>query len=65
MSTLRLASRVTAVPGTAIALLGTGTVGSAFLARLSRAGELVDANVAPELVLDVLLVRWPAVRPQR
>ena len=38
---------------------------ASFLARLSRAGELVDANVAPELVLDVLLVRWPAVRPRR
>jgi DNA polymerase-3 subunit delta' len=31
-----------------------------FLARLQRAGELLDANVSPELVLDVLLVRWPA-----
>jgi DNA polymerase-3 subunit delta' len=33
---------------------------AAFLGRLARAGELVDANVSPELVLDVLLVRWPA-----
>jgi DNA polymerase-3 subunit delta' len=33
---------------------------AAFLARLQRAGELLDANVSPELVLDVLLVRWPA-----
>ena len=31
-----------------------------FLGRLARAGELLDANVSPELVLDVLLVRWPA-----
>jgi DNA polymerase-3 subunit delta' len=31
----------------------------AALVRLSRASELVDANVSPELVLDVLLVRWP------
>ena len=28
-------------------------------ASLAR-GELLDANVSPELVLDVLLVRWPA-----
>ena len=34
---------------------------AAFLARLTRAGELVDGNVSPELVLDVLLVRWPVV----
>lgn len=32
------------------------------LARLLRASELLDANVAPELVLDVLLVRWPRRR---
>jgi hypothetical protein len=24
-----------------------------------RATELVDSNVSPELVLDVLLLRWP------
>jgi DNA polymerase-3 subunit delta' len=29
------------------------------LARLVRAGELLDVNVTPELLLDVLLVRWP------
>jgi hypothetical protein len=29
------------------------------LARLVRAAELLEANVSPELVLDVLLVRWP------
>ena len=34
-----------------------------FLGRLARAGELLEANVSPELVLDVLLVRWP--RPSR
>ena len=33
---------------------------AAFLGRLARAGELLDANVSPELVLDVLLVRWPS-----
>ena len=30
-----------------------------FLARLVRADELIAGNVSPELVLDVLLVRWP------
>jgi hypothetical protein len=34
---------------------------ASFLGRLTRASELVDGNVAPELVLDVLLVRWPVV----
>jgi DNA polymerase III subunit delta' len=29
------------------------------LARLVRAGELLEVNATPELVLDVLLVRWP------
>jgi DNA polymerase III delta' subunit len=29
------------------------------LARLVRAGELLDVNATPELLLDVLLVRWP------
>jgi DNA polymerase III delta' subunit len=33
---------------------------ASFLGRLTRAGELVDGNVSPELVLDVLLIRWPA-----
>jgi hypothetical protein len=32
------------------------------LAQLLRASELLDANVSPELVLDVLLVRWPRRR---
>ena len=32
------------------------------LARLVRATELLEANVSPELVLDVLLVRWPRRR---
>ncbi len=35
---------------------------SAFLARLDAAGELVEANVRPEIVLDTLLLAWPAVR---
>jgi hypothetical protein len=32
------------------------------LARLVRAAELVDANVSPELVLDVVMLRWPRIR---
>ena len=32
------------------------------LAGLARAGELLDANVSPELLLDVLLLRWPRRR---
>ncbi len=36
---------------------------ASFLGRLARAGELLDANVSPELVLDVLLVRWPTAGP--
>jgi DNA polymerase-3 subunit delta' len=29
------------------------------LARLLRAGELLEVNASPELLLDVLLIRWP------
>ncbi len=36
---------------------------AAFIGRLARAGELLEANVSPELVLDVLLVRWPRASP--
>ncbi len=32
------------------------------LARLVRARELVEGNVSPELVLDVMLLRWPRRR---
>ncbi|HYO44513.1 MAG TPA: hypothetical protein VES19_15045 [Candidatus Limnocylindrales bacterium] len=32
---------------------------AAALARIVRAGEMLDVNATPELVLDVLLVRWP------
>ncbi len=32
------------------------------LARLARARELVDANVSPELLVDVELLRWPRAR---
>jgi hypothetical protein len=32
---------------------------SAFLERLDRSGELIEANASPELVLDVLVLGWP------
>ena len=32
---------------------------AAFLARLARAAELLDANANPELVVDVLVLAWP------
>ena len=35
----------------------------AFLGRLETAGELLEANVRPELVLDSLLLHWPRVDP--
>ncbi len=38
--------------------LPTGAAAEA-LARLARADELLEANVSPELLLDVLLLRWP------
>ncbi len=31
----------------------------AFLARLDRTAELIEANVSPELAVDVLLLAWP------
>jgi DNA polymerase III delta subunit-like protein len=30
-----------------------------FLVRLDRTGELLEANVSPELAIDVLLLAWP------
>jgi DNA polymerase III subunit delta' len=33
---------------------------TAFLDRLERAGELIDANVSPELVVDDLVLAWPS-----
>jgi len=35
-----------------------GTGSGAFLARLARAGELLEGNVGPELALDVLALAW-------
>jgi DNA polymerase III delta' subunit len=32
---------------------------AAFLVRLDRTAELLEANVSPELAIDVLLVAWP------
>jgi DNA polymerase III delta' subunit len=47
----------------AAAALAPGAAADA-LTRLLRAGELLDANVSPELLLDVLLIRWPStIRP--
>ena len=47
----------------AAAALPPGAAADA-LTRLLRAGELLDANVSPELLLDVLLIRWPStIRP--
>ena len=31
----------------------------AFLARLARAAQLLEANANPELVVDVLVLAWP------
>jgi hypothetical protein len=36
-----------------------GAVVGAFLGRLDAGGELLEANVRPELVLDSLLLAWP------
>ncbi len=38
-----------------------GAALGAFLIRLDAAGELLEANVRPELVLDSLLLNWPSV----
>jgi hypothetical protein len=42
----------------AAAALGVGEPG-AFLARLATAAERLDSNVAPELLLDSLVLAWP------
>ena len=42
-----------AAPDLTLAVLGP------FLARLDRTAELIEANVSPELALDVLLLAWP------
>jgi hypothetical protein len=33
---------------------------TAFLQRLDAAGEQLEANLRPELVLDTLLLAWPS-----
>jgi hypothetical protein len=33
----------------------------AFLARLARAAQLLEANANPELIVDVLVLAWPRV----
>jgi DNA polymerase-3 subunit delta' len=42
----------------AAAGISTGEL-TAFLERLDRSGELIEANASPELVLDVLVLSWP------
>ncbi|MFH0751798.1 MAG: hypothetical protein V2B17_08175, partial [Chloroflexota bacterium] len=37
---------------------------SAFLGRLVRAAELLDANANPELLVDTLVLAWPHARPR-
>ena len=49
------AGRLTTGLGPDAAAAGLG----AFLGRLDLAGELLEANVRPELVQDSLLLRWP------
>ena len=46
---------------TAAALLPAGAA-AAFLARLARAAELLEANANPELIVDVLVLAWPRRR---
>ena len=43
---------------TAAGLIRPGAA-PAFLARLARCAELLDANANPELVVDVLVLAWP------
>ena len=38
--------------------ISTGEL-TAFLERLDRSGELIEANASPELVLDVVVLSWP------
>ena len=45
-------------PGPARLARPAAALGS-FLGRLDSAGELLEANVRPELVLDTLLLHWP------
>jgi len=40
-------------------LASPGAALGTFLGRLDAAGELLEANVRPELVLDTLLLHWP------
>jgi DNA polymerase III delta' subunit len=48
-----------------VAVAGRMRPGAAAMAAetLVRARELLDANVSPELLLDVALLRWPRVEP--
>ena len=46
---------------TAAPAFGVGD-GATFLRRLTRAGELLESNVSPELIADSLVVAWPRRR---
>ena len=39
-----------------------GGASAAFLERLTRAGELLESNVSPELIADGLVLAWPRRR---
>ena len=39
-----------------------GGASAAFLERLTRAGELLESNVSPELIVDGLILAWPRRR---
>jgi hypothetical protein len=50
-----------------LAAVGSGLeprAAAAFLARLADLGEGLDSNVSPELLLDVLVLAWPARRAE-
>ncbi len=49
--------------GAAASRLGPGAA-AAFLARIAGADDLVRGSVSPELLIDVLLIRWPRPRGQ-
>lgn len=41
----------------------SGHAASGFLARLARAADLLEGHVAPELILDTLVLAWPTPMP--
>ena len=57
LASVRDVARLEDIEATARRLRPGAAAGA--LARLVRAGELLEVNASPELLLDVLLVRWP------